>query len=175
MPEARRSNRDVDDRRLRLLHIARDAGKAGESRSALLGETGAATTIHAAAGGRPFLSLSSVAVESGSLTFRVTVRLRAEDALYEGSASGPDVPHHRLRLAAQAAVRAVEEWTAGVVPLAVEDVREVPMGPRTVVLAGIVLPGPDGGSCLVGTALVQQDPVEAAVRAVLEAVRPVLF
>lgn len=175
MPEVRRSNRDVDQRKLRVLHPDHDAGKgAGET----IGEplsAGSESAARAAAGRTPGLSLFSVAVESAGLGCRVTVRLRSEDALYEGVASGPDVPHHRLRIAAVAAVRAVEEFTAGVVPLALEDVREVPMGPRMVVLAGVALPGPDGGDCLLGAALLQQDPVEAAVRAVLEAVRPVLI
>ncbi len=120
--------------------------------------------------GNAELSLFAVSVSSRDLRCTVNVQLRLGDYLYEGVASGPDSPRQRLRLAAAAAVQAVEEYTGGGVPLAVEDVQEVALGPRTVVVVSVARPSVDGGDCLVGTAVVQHDPVEAVARAVLDAV-----
>ncbi|HEY8417214.1 MAG TPA: hypothetical protein VIK93_04150 [Limnochordales bacterium] len=136
----------------------------------------------AGAGGRPgsppvslaalrAASLFAVCVETGGLRCRVKVQLQVGDALYEGVASGPDSPRQRLRLAAAAAVQAVEELLGGVVPLAVEDLREVALGPRTAVVLSLALPGDEGEDCLIGSALLRHDPAEAGARAVLDAVQ----
>jgi|GEM_PF-3642338 len=119
----------------------------------------------------PAPSLFAVGVETGGRRCLVKVQLQAGDGLYQGVAAGPDSPRQRLRLAAAAAVQAVEELLGGAFPLAVEDVQEVALGARTAVVLTLALPADAGVDCLIGAALIHRDPIEAGARAVLDAVR----
>lgn len=56
------------------------------------------------------LELFSLSIESGRGSCRITVKLRAGDALYEGAKRGPDVVSMRTRLAALATIEAIEQF-----------------------------------------------------------------
>src|SRR5690606_3361015 len=114
---------------------------------------------------RPLLRKLSVVVESGHVTVQVTIDADGE---YVGEASGQDSVGVRMRLAAQAALRALNRYM-GSERVHLEDIAVVEFAEDKGVVAALTLPGAEGDSSALGIALVQTDWVDAAARAVLDA------
>lgn len=103
----------------------------------------------------------------------VKVHLEESGLIYEGIATGPHHSRTRLELVADAALRAVEIYLRAEALFMLEGVSTTTVGGRDVVLVVISLPGREE-EVLTGASLVREDPREAVVRAVLDAVnRPV--
>lgn len=118
----------------------------------------------------PRLQIDSILVENRQKTIRVRVQLQRGEALYEGEAEGSAQGSGGIRLGAEAVLRAVQEFMEGLCRMTLEDVLAVEMGDADAVIAGVQLSVRGRvPEFLVGSALVQGDPVEAAVRAVLDA------
>lgn len=103
----------------------------------------------------------------------VKVHLEDQGLLYEGIASGSSARGSRLELVGEAALRAVELFlrTDGMFHL--DGVTLSTVGAHTVAVAAVALPGREEET-LSGSAVVRDDPREAVVRAVLDALnRPV--
>lgn len=103
----------------------------------------------------------------------VKVHLEDQGLVYEGIATGPHANRDRLELVGEATLRAVEIFlrTDGLLILEAVDVSTV--GRHDVAVVVITFPGSEE-EMLVGSSLVHDDPREAAVRAVLDAInRPV--
>jgi hypothetical protein len=99
---------------------------------------------------------------------RVTITLDWQDHPHYGTSIGSADPPHRPRLAAEAALRAVEEICDDRVPLELMAVATADVGRARVALAQVRLG--DDGEVLVGSALLAgADPSLAAVRAVMAA------
>lgn len=126
----------------------------------------------------PRLQLDSILVENRQKSIRVRVQLQRGEALYEGEAEGSSQGSSGIRLGAEAVIQAVQEFMEGLCRITLEDVLDVEMGDAHAVIAGVQLSvrghAPD---FLVGSAIVHSDPVEAAVRSVLDALnrKMVLF
>lgn len=126
----------------------------------------------------PRLQVDSILVENRQKNLRVRVQLQRGEALYQGEAEGSSQGSSAIRLGAEAAIRAVQEFMEGLCRITLEDVLDVEMGDVLVVIAGVQLSvrgrTPE---FLVGSAIVHSDPVEAAVRSVLDALnrKMVLF
>jgi len=106
-------------------------------------------------------------------TSEVKVHLEERGLRYEGLASGPNVGRLRLDLVAEAAVRAVEVFLRVSGLLILDGVSVARVGARDVAVVVLTLAG-QGGEILSGSSVVRDDPREAVVRAVLNAVnRPV--
>ncbi|MBO2519406.1 MULTISPECIES: hypothetical protein [Limnochorda] len=118
----------------------------------------------------PRLVLDSILVENRQKSLRVRVQLQRGEALYEGEAEGNSHGVSPTRLGAEAGLRAVQEFMEGLCQVTLEDVLNVEMGDGHVVVTGVQLSvrgrAPE---FLVGSAMVHSDPVEAAVRSVLDA------
>ncbi|BAS28778.1 hypothetical protein [Limnochorda pilosa] len=118
----------------------------------------------------PRLQIDSILVENRQKTIRVRVQLQQGEALYEGESEGSAQGANGIRLGAEAVIRAIQEFMEGLCRITLEDVLAVEMGDAEAVVAAVQLSVrgrmPES---LVGSALVQSDPVEAAVRAVLDA------
>jgi len=98
---------------------------------------------------------------------RITVVLGYEDGRYYGQALGDAEPHHRARLAGEAALRAVESLTGSEVDLELLAIAAADLGETRVALAQVRL---DTDEILVGSALIGAGDVEeAAAKAVLDA------
>lgn len=105
----------------------------------------------------------------------VKVHLEDQGLVYEGIATGPHHNRSRLELVAQAALRAVEIFLRSEGLFVLEGVTTAGVGAREVVVVVVALPGRDEET-LTGSSLVRDDPREAVVRAVLDAVnRPVAW
>ncbi|MBO8142035.1 MAG: hypothetical protein H0Z37_07645 [Firmicutes bacterium] len=115
--------------------------------------------------------LFSVEVRTSGEVCQIRVRLRAGDALYEGTARGPDTVQWRPRLAATATLAAVEELTGGALGLELDEIRSVSMGPVTAVVVSIFRWGSPPGDWLLGSSVAGGDEELAAARAVMDAVR----
>ena len=126
----------------------------------------------------PRLQVDSILVENRQKNLRVRVQLQRGEALYQGEVEGSSQGSSAIRLGAEAAIRAVQEFMEGLCRITLEDVLDVEMGDVLVVITGVLLSvrgrAPE---FLVGSAIVHSDPVEAAVRSVLDALnrKMVLF
>lgn len=117
-----------------------------------------------------FVGLTFSALRS---TAEVKVQLEHEGLLYEGGAAGPNSSSHRLELVGEATLRAVETYLRSDGLFLLEGAAVVTLASRQVALALVSWLGPEEEQ-LSGSALVRDDPREAVVRAVLDAVnRPV--
>ena len=99
---------------------------------------------------------------------RVTITLDWHNARHYGSGVGAADPPHRPRLAAEAALQAVEQMSGDRLRTELMAVATADLGDARVALAQVRLG--DDGEVLVGTALLAgADPSLAAVRAVMAA------
>jgi hypothetical protein len=103
----------------------------------------------------------------------VKVHLESQDLIYEGIASGPYASHNRFDLMGEATLRAVEIFLRTDGMFLLDGVGVTTIGAHEVAVAVVSLPG-RAEETLVGSAVVRDDPREAVVRAVLDAInRPV--
>lgn len=106
-------------------------------------------------------------------TCEVKVHLEDRGLRYEGVASGPNTTRSRLELVATATLRAVEVFLRASGMLLLDGAAVVRVGDRDVAVAVVTLAGQDE-EVLSGSSVVRDDPREAMVRAVLNALnRPV--
>lgn len=126
------------------------------------------------------LGLTRVEVSADMLrgSARVKVSLgrgtEAEDApveTYTGEAEGLNARHHLMRLAVEATLEAVNLAVDPEVRFAREEVALFSLNRRDVALVTVtMLSGRGGDETVVGAVMVKGDPVEASVRAALDAV-----
>jgi hypothetical protein len=117
-----------------------------------------------------FVGLSVSVVRNSA---EVKVHLEDRGMLYEGIATGPGVPRHRLELVAQATLHAVEVFMRAQGLLLFEGVAVQTVGDHEVAVVTVTLAGNDQET-LAGASVVREDQREAVVRAVLAAVnRPI--
>ncbi|MBO8127313.1 MAG: hypothetical protein H0Z38_08785 [Firmicutes bacterium] len=109
-------------------------------------------------------------VKSGPI-LEVKVELFSDDGHeYTGTASGPMVSANQVKLVAHATLSAVEDYLHSMCRFILDDAVHFTVGDQEGVLMGITLVTPKSEESLVGSALVQGDIPEAAVKAVLNAV-----
>ncbi|MGH7322183.1 MAG: hypothetical protein ACRELA_21530 [Candidatus Rokuibacteriota bacterium] len=117
-----------------------------------------------------FVGLSQSVVRNSA---EMKVHLEDRGLLYEGIASGPNVPRHRLGLIAQATLRAVEVYLRSPGLLAFEGATTVTVGDHEVAVVTVTLTGAEQET-LSGSSVIGDDPREAVVRAALAAInRPI--
>jgi hypothetical protein len=104
-------------------------------------------------------------------SMEVKVQVEHEGLTYEGTAAGGEAPGDEI--VGQAALRAVETYLRSDGVFQLKTVTVVPLGTQQVALALVAWTGPEQ-ELLSGAAVVRDDPRDAVVRAVLDAVnRPV--
>ncbi len=100
----------------------------------------------------------------------IEVTLRHEDEEHVGSATGPAVISARHRLVGEATINAVEQTFPSMPPIALDAISITPVGQNNVVVAVVVSAGNRGSENInVGSAVVLNDPDDASVKAVLNA------
>jgi hypothetical protein len=105
----------------------------------------------------------------------VKIQLEHDGAIVEGVAAGAKAAVQRLQLIGAATLRAVETHLRAQGLFLLEGVTIAPLGARQVALAVVAWLGPEE-DILSGSSLVRDDPREAVVRAVLNAVnRPIAW
>lgn len=105
---------------------------------------------------------------SGSRT-QMQVKLAWQHEIFVGTAVGPAAQETRPRLVGDAALKALETAVGGDVAFALANIDQISLGPRTIMIAVVVMVAGGEERSLVGSALVASDPAHAAVRAVLDA------
>lgn len=124
---------------------------------------------------RPRLKIVGMTVATLHASAEVKIQLEHDGAIAEGTAAGPKAAAQRLHLIAAATLRAVEAHLRAQGLFLLESVAIVPLGARQVALALVAWLGPEE-DVLSGSSLVHDDPREAVVRAVLDAVnRPLTW
>lgn len=124
---------------------------------------------------RPRLKFVGMTVATLHTSAEVKIQLEHDGALVEGTAAGPKGAVQRLQLVGAATLRAVEAHLRSQGLFLLENVTIAPLGARQVALALVTWLGPEE-DVLSGSSLVRDDPREAVVRAVLDAVnRPVAW
>lgn len=107
------------------------------------------------------------------VTARVTLGLPSdEEARFEGEAEGPNLPGHQARIVGMAAVEALNTAMRTDHRLALEEARIIGMGAFQVAVAVVALATPHVKAeqrILAGAAVVEGDPVDAVVKACLQA------
>ncbi len=98
----------------------------------------------------------------------VEVTLRLGDEEHTGTATGPAIASARLRLVGDATIAAIEDTFSAMPPIALDAISVNAVGTRNVVVAVAVTADDRGGETLnVGSALVDGNIDDAAVKAVL--------
>jgi hypothetical protein len=91
-----------------------------------------------------------------------------------GTASGQSSATVDLRVAAEAALRAMESFSSNTLSFELIGVKAVRAFDANVIIVSVGNRGPDGPPRLIGSTLVETDPVRGAVIAVLSATNRVL-
>ncbi|HKX16527.1 MAG TPA: hypothetical protein VJT33_00760 [bacterium] len=124
---------------------------------------------------RPRLNFVGMTVATLRASAEVKIQLEHDGAIVEGTAAGPNAAVQRLQLIGAATLRAVEAHLRSQGLFSLESVSIASLGARQVALALVAWLGPEG-DVLSGSSVVRDDPREAVVRAVLNAVnRPVAW
>ncbi len=105
---------------------------------------------------------------SGSRT-QMQVKLSWRHEIFVGTSVGPAAQETRPRLVGEATLKALETAVGGDVAFALANIDQVSLGPRTIMIAVVVIVAGGEERSLVGSALTAADPAHAAVRAVLDA------
>ena len=106
---------------------------------------------------------------------RVEVELEWLDgAKFTGVASGQSSSTVDLRVAADAALRAIEQFSEGGLEFELIGVKHVRAFDANVIIVAVANKKPDGPRRLLGATLVEDDPVKGAAMAVLGATNRVL-
>jgi hypothetical protein len=122
---------------------------------------------------RARLKFVGLTVTTLGQTTEATVRIEHEGLTYEGMASGANGLAHTQEVIGLATVHAVETYLRAEAVFSLKLATVLPLAPHQVALALVAWLGPDE-ELLSGTAMVHDDPRDAVVRAVLDAVnRPV--
>lgn len=114
--------------------------------------------------------IHSVQTEVVGVRAICNVVMDLEGEQFIGTAEGPASTTGRLRLIAQAALNAVEQYTNGTFGFAVEDVALVAVGREKVAVSCVILVTPMGEHALTGSALCRQSESDSIVRATLDAI-----
>jgi len=130
-------------------------------------------TDRAAAPDQLRLKFVGLSVSVLRTTAEVKVHLENQGLIYEGIASGPYTSRNRFELMGEATLRAVEIFLRTDGMFLLDGVSVATVVVHEVAVAVVSLPG-RAEETLVGSAVVRDDPREAVVRAVLDAInRPV--
>lgn len=121
---------------------------------------------------RPLLESVTLSLQTGRA--RAEVALRQDHAILRGTASGTLRQGAKLRIVAEATLRAVAQAIDGAVEFELEDVREVQSSLGAVALVTVRVIEGRSTHELVGTALDRGDMHQAAAVAALDAVNRVL-
>ncbi len=132
---------------------------------AQVGET--AATLMSWGTGR--IRLLNVSYTVTSTEAEAEVEIEFDDVVHRGRASGPASTVNRLRVAAEATLRAVEEYLDSDHRFALDDVSVIDLRWRKVVLTMLSVLGPGGEEVLIGTSLLRVNEAEAVARSVLDA------
>jgi hypothetical protein len=124
---------------------------------------------------RPRLKFVGMTVATLHGSAEVKIQLEQDGAMVEGTAAGPNAAVQRLQLVGAATLRAVEAHLRSQGLFLLESATIAPLGARQVAVALVAWLGPEA-DVLSGSSVVRDDPREAVVRAVLDAVnRPVAW
>jgi hypothetical protein len=114
--------------------------------------------------------IKSINSQVSGVKSTVTVDLELEGDSYIGEATGAASQTQRLRLVAEATMRAVEEYVNGSYSFALEDVAIQHLGRERVAVSCITLVTPLGEQTFAGSALVRQNENDSIVKATLDAI-----
>ncbi len=156
----------IDYRRISIVQLA-EAGSTMTTPSVLDLRPAAAPALV-----RPLLDSVTLSLQTGRA--RADVELRQDNAILRGSASGTLRQGAKLRIVAEATLRAVAQAIDSGVEFELEDVREVESSLGQVALVTVRVIEGRSAHELVGTALDRGDIHQAAAVAALDAVNRVL-
>lgn len=118
----------------------------------------------------PRLQLHNMRQESTGDKVAFTVQFAAADQVFNGEAEGPAIGAWRPKVAALAAVHALEDCLGDTVGVNLGEVKQFEMAGKRGYMVVVSLLTRSGEDKLLGCTLVQYDDAEACVRAVLDAV-----
>jgi hypothetical protein len=113
--------------------------------------------------------LSARCLPDGELYVEITVELQIRGETYAGQIRDADTPRGRLLAAARATLRALAPTLEGEMAFVLEGLEEFTVQDAVGILAILGVRSGHHRSYFHGSAIIRQDPVEAAVRAVLDA------
>jgi len=115
------------------------------------------------------LKFSDVSISLNGSKTEATVRLTKGGAIYAGSANGLSSPAAQMKLIANATLRAITDAGLSSSEVVLEDICEVTIGGRRVVVALVNMATDRGEDFLTGSAVIKQDIWKAVVNATLDA------
>jgi hypothetical protein len=115
------------------------------------------------------IRLLNVSYTVTSTEAEAEVEVEFDDVVHRGRACGPVSTVNRLRVTAEATLRAVGEYLDSDRRFALDDVSVIDLRWRKVVLTMLSLLAPGGEEVLIGTSLLRANEAEAVARSVLDA------
>ncbi|WP_231848518.1 hypothetical protein [Thermotoga caldifontis] len=111
--------------------------------------------------------LESLKAEEAGKNLKVTVLIRHDDEVYEGTAEGPKTSLQKLRIAASAVLKAVEDLSSDV--FSVDDVRIINLAGKDFVVCHVTRLSHEKEKSIIGSAELERDVLAAAANAALDA------
>lgn len=118
----------------------------------------------------PALQLQRINCSAGNEEIEVMVTINPGEEIFSATVSGPNTRQYRLRLAAEAALRSVEQYLGGGSKFLAADVQKIHIAGQEAIVAVISHCMGQDEDILPGIALNRGDEMEAAARATLDAV-----
>ena len=116
------------------------------------------------------MSIESIQIVSRHTKVEARVSLKKDDQVYEGSYSGGNSASGRMRVVAEAALRAVHQLFDKEMLFALSDVVPVTLANRRAIAVSILYFTQKGDEYLSGSAFVHNDESESVVKATLDAI-----
>ncbi|HHY83584.1 MAG TPA: hypothetical protein GX505_13050 [Clostridiales bacterium] len=116
------------------------------------------------------LSIDSIHLSTRQGKVEASVVLRNDDITYEGNAAGGNSAQSRLRVVAEAALKALHQYLNKEYVFILSDAVKISLGDRKAIALSVIHITDKGEEYLCGSAFIQYDDYEAAVKATLDAV-----
>lgn len=120
-----------------------------------------------------FTNFSFTRTPSGQCSAEVELEW-LEGVRVVGKATGPSSPVSDLRVAAEAAIKAIETFSEGALDLDLLGVKALRAFDANIVIVSVEVKRGDGPTRLLGSHLAEKDPVRSSVVAVLNATNRIL-
>lgn len=111
-----------------------------------------------------------ISCSTGSAEIDVAISLRLDDEMFTAAAAGPNTRQYRLRLVAEATLRAVEQYLGGINRFVAVDVQKVWIAGQEIIVVLTSLCLGSAEEILAGTAPNRGDEIGSTVRATLDAI-----
>lgn len=116
------------------------------------------------------LAISSIEVNTKQGIVKVRVTLSKDGNAYEGYAEGGNSLKGRLRVTAEATIKAIHKFLCEEYIFVLSDMTKISLSDQNIIAVSIIHYTDNGSEMLSGSSIIKNDEYESAVKAVLDAI-----